>query len=80
MAGLGNTAPCGCHQGAWWGVQPPPMCPAHQAQRTTTCAPPTLGTFVSAGTTSALWPASRLSDDDVERIARRVVELLGEVK
>lgn len=68
-----SQMPCGCHQGAWWGVTPPPMCDFHRNQFTTCAPPPNVGT-----STTVTWPpkAPPLSDADVERIAQRVVELL----
>lgn len=74
---LPGYAPCGCYVGAWWSITPPPRCPVH-AESATPFAPmmPTTTT-----TTLRLTPtAPQLSDSDVDRIARRVVELLREPK
>lgn len=68
---LPNYAACGCYVGAWWGVVPPPRCPAHEG---TTAAP--LTPFVAPQPQQFRFTPS-LSDTDVERIARRVVELLA---
>lgn len=61
---------CGCYIGPWLGINPPPMCPTHGTQwvpSTTT-------------TTTLKWPPeTRLTDDEIERIAKRVAELLRNV-
>lgn len=60
-----NTVACGTS------YQP---CPHHNNN---TCAVP-MPTYQWAGTTTLTWPPPppRMSDDDVERIAKRVVELM----
>jgi len=56
-------APCGCWTGPWFGTVNPPQCPTHLGD-------------VWVGVTQPTYTAPGLSYADVERIARRVVELL----
>lgn len=66
--GLGaGQAACGCWSGAWWGVNPPPRCAMHSVGM--------FGLFPVAAAPSLPF-APRLSDEDVERIAKRVAELM----
>lgn len=51
----------------WHGIIPPPLCPSCAAEVRATPYQPTWPTQ---------WQPTRLSDEDVERVARRVVELL----
>ena len=57
------TSGCTCPHGGWWSVAPPPPCPVHSR-----CAAPVFPYIPPA--------VAPLSDADVERIARRVAELL----
>lgn len=67
--------PPGCTCGPYWSVIPPGPCPHHQSGAGNMASPwiPMTTTFTGHNVT----PPS-ISDDDVERIARRVVELLKE--
>lgn len=67
--------PCGCYTGAWWGVTPPPRCSVH-AESATSFVP--MVPTTTTGTTLTFTPGQQLSDSDVDRIARRVVELMRE--
>lgn len=75
---MATTIPCGdppyctCPT-AWWAVVPPPPCPMHSHPHTYML--PRMATVTGASTDIPL-SASALSDADVDRIARRVVELL----
>lgn len=73
--GTSCYAPCGCWVGAWWGINPPPRCPTHADS----AAPfaPMMPTTTTTAATLTFTSAPPLSDSDVERIARRVVELLA---
>lgn len=75
MAAIGancdNYAPCGCWIGAWWGTVPPPKCAAHSI---------TPFAWMWTGVTQPVFGPPRLSDEDIERIARRVADLLRESK
>lgn len=64
-------APCGCYVGAWWGVVPPPRCAGHSGVSFVPMAPQSAAT-----TTLRFASLAPLSDEDIDRIARRVVELL----
>jgi hypothetical protein len=68
------TDPCGCWAGAWWGITDPPRCLFHGGGHRQYGAD-----FTWTGTTVPTYgpPPQRLSDEDVERIAKRVAELLG---
>lgn len=68
-----DALPCGCHIGPWWGVTPPPRCPAHENGGKIN---PPIERYTMP------WPfrVSPLADADVERIAKRVVEMLRETK
>ena len=87
--GGGWTDDCGCHQGAWWGIGPAPRCVAHGGAATSTSgtAIPSQWGVIDYGQFRApdapvqhthyhLATQPRLSDEDVERIAKRVAELL----
>lgn len=56
---------CTCPQGGWWSVIPPPPCPVHSRYVAPVFpyVPPTV---------------EPLTDESIERIARRVAELLKE--
>lgn len=71
---LPGYAPCGCFIGAWGATIPPPRCAKHADP---IAMPPTWPPTWPAAPAS---PAPALSDADVDRIARRVVELLREAK
>lgn len=58
---------CTCPQGGWWSVTLPPPCPVHS--RYTAPVYP----YITP-------PAEPMTPADVERIARRVAELLREAK
>lgn len=70
--GDGPYASCGCYIGVWHSILPPPRCPMHTDSVMPAPWLPTLPLALSAPSTAPL----RLHPDDVERIARRVVELL----
>jgi hypothetical protein len=76
---LGGYLPCGCYGGPWWGVVPPPQCAMHGGGMT--CVPvapvnPLLDQRKPLSSDPADW-YREISDADVDRIARRVVELLA---
>ena len=67
-----NTAPCGCWIGAWFGVNPPPMCATHSLGSHTW--PPR----ASRPEVSPLPVAARrLHPDDIEAIAKRFAALVA---
>lgn len=74
---LPGYAPCGCYVGPWWSITPPPRCPVH-AESAVPFAPMMPTTTTTTLTFTPVAPP--LSDSDVERIARRVVELMREAK
>ncbi len=66
--------PCGCHQGPWWGVTPPPQCEYHRQQ----AQPYTTKEYIEFVTGKSTTPPGpqRLAPADIEAIAQRVAELL----
>lgn len=72
--GINETLPgyaaCGCYVGPWLGITPPPRCPMHEAS-----AMPAPWLPLRPLEAFPLPPA-RLHPDDIDAIARRVVELL----
>jgi hypothetical protein len=70
----GDPVGCACPS-AWWGVVPPP-CPVHNPSPFGACVTRTL-TWPPLGPPLPPLDGPRLTDDDVERIARRVAALLG---
>lgn len=70
--------PCTCYTGGWFGTVPPPRCFKHQPLDNTACGGNWLnGTTATVGTFT-FSPFNKLSDEDVERVAKRVAELLRE--
>ena len=66
--------PPGCTCGAYWSILPPEPCPYHAPQFAWVTPPQTSDRITIALADPN--PSPPLSDDDVDRIARRVVELL----
>lgn len=91
---IAGTIDCGCHVGPWWGVTPPPTCAMHGGPSSAVLRTfPSSGTLIPVGVIDYGQPqqspteqhthyhfarSALLSDDDVERIAQRIVELLRE--
>lgn len=77
-----NTNHCTCPT-SWLGIYPPPKCPACQAWEQQWAYPypthPWPNGNVGTYTTNNL-VFNKLSDEDIEKIAKRVVELLKESK
>lgn len=66
-----NYAPCGCWIGPWWSVSPPHRCADHSidwGEARPIDLPP--------APDQQWFPDRPISDADVERIARRVAELV----
>lgn len=75
--GDGSYASCGCYIGVWHSILPPPRCPMHTDSAMPAPWLPTVPITPFVPNTP-FTPAAplRLHSDDVEAIARRVVELL----
>lgn len=68
---LPGHATCGCYVGPWLGITSPPRCPMHEAS-----AMPAPWLPVRPLDAFPLPKPHRLHPDDIDAIARRVVEML----